>query len=117
MIQYRPQAEVVDLQELHRQLAHDLASAATDTETNGAKPILDLSRQLIAITAEIFPPGPLEISLEFEPDEPDMQYLVFTVEATGDSSALLARRHQWHLAVADVVADDAIKYRLSIYPR
>ncbi len=117
MIQYRPQLQAVDLQELEQQLLRDLGRAANTAESSGRRSIEDLSQQLITITADKFPPGPLEISLELDPDEPDEKYLVFTVEATGDSAALLARRHQWHLAVADVVGDDAIKYRLSIYPR
>ena len=117
MIQYRPQLQAVDLQELHAQLLRDLAALASTAECSGRRSIEELSQQLIAITAEQFPPGALEISFEFDPDEPDEKYLVFTVEATGNSAALLSRRHQWHLAVADIVGDDAIKYRLSIYPR
>ena len=117
MIQYRPRPQVVNLEELHRQLLHDLGSAVSDSEPIGSKPGIELAHQLLAITAENFPPGPLEISLEFDPDEPDEKYLVFTVEASGDSSSLLALRHQWHLAVAGVVGGDAIKYRLSVYPR
>ncbi len=113
----RGEPNAIDLHELQGQLLNDLSAGSNAAQSKHGRANDELSQHLLAITADKFPPGALEISLEFDPDEPDEKYLVFTVEATGETRELLDRRHQWHLAVADVVGEDAIKFRLSIYPR
>jgi hypothetical protein len=117
MIQFRPDPPAIDLHRLHGQLLEDLSATPQAIRSNNGSANDELSQQLLAMTADTFPSGALEISLEFDPEEPDEKYLVFTVEATGETRELLDRRHRWHLAVADVVGEDAIKFRLSIYPR
>ena len=121
MIQYRPQPEAIDLHELHRQLCHDLAEHRNADPVEAAPvsnpAISELAEQLMSVTRQLFPPGPLEICLQSDPDDEERDYLIFTVAAEGDSRSLLERRHQWHLQVDSLVGQESINIRLSVYPR
>ena len=116
MIQYRPQPDAIDLRELHGQLCHELANGQ-EVACRPSAATSELAEQLLSFTRKLFPPGPLEVRLQSDPDDEERNYLIVTVAAEGDSRSILDRQHQWHLHVESLVGLEANHLRLSVYPR
>jgi hypothetical protein len=77
----------------------------------------DQAQRLIELTNEIFPPGPLDVRLEFDPDEPDHEYLVFVVTAAHQTNNTFDREFRWHREAARIVDDEATWLRLCVLPQ
>lgn len=121
MIQYRPEPQAVSLHQLHHQLCQNLAEDqevdAFETATDGRSAVSELAAQLVSLTRRLFPPGPLEVSLQADPDDERLEYLIFTVAAEGEFPAIRDRQSRWHDEVESLVVPGEINIRLSVYPR
>ena len=125
MIQYRPEPGSIDLHQLNRQLCHEFTRAAESDRESEADvedattrtAIVHISRQLIAMTKSLFPPGAIDIRLEVDPDDPTDEYIVFSVSATGEHREIFDREDKWHEEASRIVGERATWLSLCVYPR
>lgn len=121
MIQYRPQPQAASLHQLHRQLSQYLADGcevdALEIAAGASPADSELVGQLLSITRQLFPPGPLEVDWQTDPDDESLHYLIITVAAEGEFPAIRERQSRWHEEVESLVGPEANNIRLSIYPR
>ena len=68
--------------------------------------------QVIDVSADLFP-GPLKAYWEADPDLPNEQFLVVTVQASGQPRQLVARRREWHRRVSKSLPDTNIRLCLT----
>ena|SRR5688572_16672514 len=71
--------------------------------------------QLRAMTRRLFP-GPLEVSVEVDPEHPARRWTLFEVEAAGEYREYRDFVQRWHDEVARIVPDSAIDCRLCVVP-
>lgn len=70
---------------------------------------------LRAMTQQLFP-GPLEVSVEVDPEYPTRRWTLFEVEAAGEYREYRDLVQRWHDEVARMVRDSAIDCRLCVVP-
>lgn len=79
--------------------------------------VADQARRLNELTEQVFPPGAFDIRLELDPDEPEHEYIVFSVHASGEFRDIFDREYRWHDEAEKIVGGPAAWLRLSVYPR
>ena len=121
MIQYRRPPRAASLHQLHRQLSQYLAAGhevdALETAAGANPADSELAGQLLSITRQLFPPGPLGVNWQTDPDDENLNYLLITVAAEGEFPAIREKQSRWHEEVESLVGHEANNIRLSVYPR
>jgi hypothetical protein len=70
---------------------------------------------LCSVTQEMFGCVPT-FEVIFDPEEPEFQFVVVTVEYSGDAREVIERQIQWHERVRGLTAGSSGMLRLSVMP-
>jgi len=113
-------AELSQLTELRLALAAVLERGSTGRllpASNGESAIERQALDLVAATRRWFPPGPLAVSEEYDPEDRANVFLVIDVQAAGDFAEIERLRTHWQEDACRIIAGDCSWLRLCIYPR
>ena len=69
---------------------------------------------ILAMTAEVFPGGKIEVEEGVDPEIEDETYLVVNVTTSDDVRQAVARNIEWHRRLREVACQTARSYRLSL---
>ena len=69
---------------------------------------------VVAMTEEMF--GTPEINVLCDPEDPETQFVVFTVRCSGEAKDIVTRRIEWHDRVDAIPPGRSGRFRLSIVP-
>jgi hypothetical protein len=116
---------LVDLSEL-TQLKEEVAALKTEVEClkrakddptfKTTQPDADPSlADVVKITQDMF--GTPEVTVEHDPEDPEVQFVVFTVFPSGFPAGLVQKRVDWHERVNAIPPRHSGAYRLSIVPK
>lgn|SRR5487761_1834629 len=75
----------------------------------------DVVQKVVEITRQIFP-GSVSIEPSHDPEYPQDEFIVLTVEPSGEIDELLERECQWIQRVADIMPGLGA-FRLAIHPK
>lgn len=98
------------LRELREELRY-LRDSRRDNIPTAAEPRFC---DLVAITEQMF--GTPEVTVLRDPEDPDVDFIVFTVKCAGEPDEIVEKRIEWHNRIDRIPSGSSGRFRLSVSP-